>query len=106
MGTFVYDADCGLCTRLVNFCKPRTTASFATTWDTQVDLNSTALWVEQGEEYVEHEAIAQLLLHMKKPWPLLGQLIRLLPYPARAFYRWVARNRPTTCRQAPGRSER
>ncbi|MDP9800353.1 putative DCC family thiol-disulfide oxidoreductase YuxK [Arcanobacterium wilhelmae] len=100
---FVYDRDCGFCSRVVAYFGSRThdvtfVPSYQYRRPTSVDLERTALAVVDGREYAEHLAISQLLRRARGAWPIIGRALALpiIAPLARRVYRWVAANRKAT----------
>lgn len=107
---FIYDHDCGFCTRVVGYFASRTrdvefVPSYRYERPTTVDLERTAMAVVDGREYTEHMAIASLLRHSSRGWKLAGRLLASKPVApvARRVYRWVAANRRSTVCKLSGK---
>lgn len=104
--TFVYDGDCGFCTRSAQFLQRRVpSAASIIPWQ-QADLSALGLtsaecdravqWVAPGRPALAGpEAIAALLRASSLRWRLAGGLLAFRPVSALAWpiYRWIARNR-------------
>lgn len=109
--TFVYDGDCGFCTRCAEFARRWVPTDAAIVpWQT-ADLDSLGLTVAACEQAVQWvrpgraplagpDAIAGFLGSSRLGWRVVGWLLRLPPVRALAWpaYRWVARHR----HQLPG----
>ena len=106
MALLIYDGDCGFCTQLAKWCRPRfrtsvdvqpaqalDIAAFGLTAD---DVATAAYWVDDaGRAWRGHLAVVRALRAMRRGWPLLGLLLSAPPFslPARWAYDWTARNR-------------
>lgn len=104
--TFVYDGDCGFCTRCARFAERRVpTDARIVPWQwtdltalglTEAECDTAVQWVAPGRPSLAGpDAIAALLASSTRPWRALGWLLRQAPVRALAWpvYRWVARNR-------------
>ncbi|MGV9189171.1 thiol-disulfide oxidoreductase DCC family protein [Arcanobacterium canis] len=105
---FVYDHDCGFCTRVVQYFSPRVrdvefVPSYRYERATTTDLERTAMAVVNGREYTEHMAIAMLLRRSTFLWRMAGNIIAFKPIApfARRIYRWVSANRKSTLCKIP-----
>ncbi len=103
----LYDGDCGLCTRSVQFVLDHNGAnsiSFATLQSSiaaelcePFDIDTTDLsslvFIDAGKSYRMSDASAQIATHLDRPWSL-GAYLRFVPRVVRdAGYRLVAGNR-------------
>jgi predicted DCC family thiol-disulfide oxidoreductase YuxK len=99
-GTFVYDGDCGFCTRFARWLTPRVAGRVevvtAPRADLDVDVRTTSWFVTPaGTRLGRHAGIAAALDAAGGPWRLAGRAIASRPVAplAGAVYDWVARNR-------------
>ena len=103
--TFVYDGDCGFCTRFATWLAARVTdvdvvaaqrAPLATWHLTDEDVRASSWFVgPDGTRRGRHLGIAAALEATGRPWAPVGRLVRtraVAPV-AGAVYDWVARNR-------------
>ncbi|QSB14074.1 DUF393 domain-containing protein [Natronosporangium hydrolyticum] len=104
--TFVYDGDCGFCTRSAEFAQRRVpTAATIVPWQ-RADLTALGLTVAEVDEAVQWvapgqpvrsgpAAIAELLRSSGRRWRWLGGLLARRPVLSLAWpaYRLIARNR-------------
>lgn len=77
---FIYDHDCGFCTRVVGYFASRTrdvefVPSYRYERPTTVDLERTAMAVVDGREYTEHMAIALLFVTAAEDGSWLGDYL-------------------------------
>jgi predicted DCC family thiol-disulfide oxidoreductase YuxK len=104
--TFVYDGDCGFCTRCAMFARRRVpTPAAIVAWQqfelgplglTEAECDQAVQWVEPGRAPLAGpDAIAALLRTSHRAWRVVGRLLQLAAVRALAWptYRWVARNR-------------
>jgi predicted DCC family thiol-disulfide oxidoreductase YuxK len=104
--TFVYDGDCGFCTRCARFAERRVpTPAEIVPWQllelaplglTEAECDEAVQWVEPGRAPLAGpDAIAALLRTSHRRWRVVGRLLQVAPVRALAWptYRWVARNR-------------
>lgn len=102
----VYDGDCGICTRSVEFVERRLRTDVEIVAFQFADLASLGLTREACEDAVQwvtpsgrishgHIAVGDLLKASGWPWVPIGWLVQTPPtsWIAGAAYRWVARNR-------------
>ncbi len=123
----LYDGDCGLCDRLVQFVLPRDprgTFRFAPLQSAfareqlaaaglPLDDLDTMVLIESGIVHMRSKAALRVLRKLRAPWPIFYPLV-FVPRPLRDLvYRFVARNRqrwferPSTCGMPkPGWRER
>lgn len=111
-----YDGGCGLCHGAVKFILPRDTAgvfSFAPLGgrvfvehlggERSKNLPDSIVLLMGEQLYVESDAAIQIMRALRQPWPLLAQLLGLVPKPLRdAAYRFVARKRKRFFKQPQG----
>lgn len=104
--TFVYDGDCGFCTRCAEFARRRVPSPATIVAYQRADLGALGLTAAQCDQAVQWvapaqprlagpEAIAALLRASRPWWRVAGALLGWRPVGALAWpvYRWVARNR-------------
>ncbi len=104
--TFVYDGDCGFCTRCAQFAERRiATTARIVPWQradlaalglTEAECDAAVQWVTPGRPPLAGpDAIAALLASSTRGWRAVGWLLRraLVRAVAWPVYRWVARNR-------------
>lgn len=104
--TFVFDGDCGFCTRCAEFAQrwipgPATIAPWqhldlAALDLTEQQCDEAVQWVAPGEPRLAGpEAIAALMRVSRPWWRVAGALLGWRPVRAVAWpvYRWIARNR-------------
>lgn len=104
--TFVYDGDCGFCTRCAEFAQRRVpTSATITPWQavdlrtlglTEAECDRAVQWVEPGRAPLAGpDAIAALLRSSHRRWRAVGRLLGFRPVRAlaRPTYRWVAAHR-------------
>lgn len=104
--TFVYDGDCGFCTRCAQFAERRISsparivpwqwADLAALGLSEAECDAAVQWVVPGQPAAAGpDAIAALLSSSTRGWRAVGWLLRRAPIRALAWpvYRWVARNR-------------
>ena len=102
----IYDGDCGICTRLVEFARRRLRPAAALRAGGVLDVTAYGLTDAEcaqalqfvtvdGRVHSAQNAVAQLLLASGRVWRPAGHLLRLPGVNALAGlgYRWVARNR-------------
>lgn len=103
---FVYDGDCGFCTRCAQFAERRVPSSarivpwqwtnLAALGLSEAECDAAVQWVNPGWPTVAGpDAIAALLGSSTRGWRAAGWLLRRAPVRALAWpvYRWVSRNR-------------
>ncbi|TCB99695.1 DUF393 domain-containing protein [Micromonospora zingiberis] len=104
--TFVYDGDCGFCSRCAQFIQRRIpTEARVIPWQfadldrlglTEAECEEAVQWVgADGTRAAGPDAIAALLGGSAAHWRVAGAGLRFAPVRAAAWpaYRWVARNR-------------
>jgi predicted DCC family thiol-disulfide oxidoreductase YuxK len=102
----IYDGDCGICTKLVEFARRRLRPTAELRAGAQVDVTAYGLTdaecaealqfvAADGRVHSAQNAVAQLLRVSGRVWRPAGHLLRLPGVNALAGlgYRWVARNR-------------
>jgi len=105
----VLDGDCGLCTNLALFVRPRMQDAAVLTFVGQSSEGGasvlaslpaiqqqmdTIVLVRAGRSFVRSAAVVRISLYMAWPWRVLAAGVWLLPLPLRDLgYRFVARNR-------------
>lgn len=103
---FVFDGDCGFCSRYAYWIAARLPADVEVVpWQTIDDLEAIGLterdvecaawWVDGPDRWRGSDAIARSLIAASGAWPLLGRLMLVWPFNhlSRVVYRWVADNR-------------
>ena len=120
----IYDGDCGICTRLVEFARRRLRPAAELRAGGQLDVTAYGLTAAEcaealqfvtadGRVHSAQDAVAQLLLASGRVWRPAGHLLRLPGVNALAGlgYRWVARNRyrlpggTAACASTPARRD-
>ena len=103
-----FDADCGLCSRSVEWLGARTGPEVVYRTSAEladlglVDLSHSMVLVRSGDDVVAgSEAVAALLTRSRRPWPVIGRALRLpvISGSAALVYRWIAANRATISRR-------
>jgi predicted DCC family thiol-disulfide oxidoreductase YuxK len=103
----LYDGDCGLCDRLVQFVLPRdprgyfhfaalqsefARARLAAAALPPDDLDTMVL-IESGKVHVRSTAALRVLRKLRWPWPLFYPFVIVPRFVRDAVYRFIARNR-------------
>ena len=120
----IYDGDCGICTRLVEFARRRLRPAAALRPSGVLDVAAYGLTdaecaqalqfvADDGRVHSAQNAVSQLLLASGRVWRPAGHLLRLPGVNALAGlgYRWVARNRyrlpggTAACVRPPGQRD-
>jgi predicted DCC family thiol-disulfide oxidoreductase YuxK len=123
----LYDGECGLCDRLVQFVLPRDPhgrlhfaalqSDYAHEALTSANLPTqdydTMVLIESGRVHVRSSAALRVLRRLRWPWPIFFPLIIVPAFVRDIVYRFIARNRhrwfarPATCGlPKPGWTER
>lgn len=123
----LYDGECGLCDRLVQFVLPRDPrgcfrfaplqSAFARAQLVAAGLPpddlDTMVLVESGRVHVRSSAALRVLRELSWPWPILYPFVLVPRFLRDPVYRFIARNRhrwfarPATCGMPkPGWNER
>jgi predicted DCC family thiol-disulfide oxidoreductase YuxK len=123
----LYDGECGLCDRLVQFVLPRDPRGYFRFAALQSEYARRALAVagmptedfdtmvliESGKVYVRSSAALRVLRRLRQPWPIFFSFIIVPAFVRDLVYRFIARNRhrwfprPESCGlPKPGWTER
>lgn len=102
---FLYDADCGFCTRTAQVAGrvlrrpqmfvPWQSQDLTALGLTEAQLVEEAVFVEEGTSYGGAQAVAHALIAVGGVWAVLGRVLTLpgIRWVAGMVYRFVARNR-------------
>jgi predicted DCC family thiol-disulfide oxidoreductase YuxK len=96
--TFVYDAECGFCTRFARWLVPRVAGRLdvVPAHLTGEDVRASSWYLgPDGARLARHAGIAAALDATDGPWRFAGRVLRARPLApvAGVVYDWVARNR-------------
>lgn len=104
--TFVFDGDCGFCSRYAHWIAARLPSGVdVVAWEEIEDLSALGLtreevecaawWIGPDGRWAGGDAIARSLVGTRGPWAVAGRLMLVWPVSrlSRVVYRWVATNR-------------
>jgi len=102
---FIFDGDCAFCSSAARVMRKMTGELTPIRPYQKLDLPALGLsseltsravyYVRNGKYLVAADAIAQLLIDSKRPWLIIGVLLKLplIRSLARVVYYWIAKNR-------------